>query len=191
MPHNILLFASGSGSNVEQVVRHFTQVPSVHIRGIFTNNPTAGVVGRGIRLGVPVLVFGRKAEENGSILEHLKDLKPDLIVLAGYLKLIPESWIKTFPGSIINIHPALLPKFGGKGMYGMHVHHAVVESGERESGITIHYVNSRYDEGAIIRQVSVELDPGDTAVDVQRKVQVLEHQYYPLVIEKLLLDAES
>lgn len=186
MSRKIVIFASGSGSNAEQIVDYFKNSKDVEVSAFFTNNPLAGVLERGKRLGLPTVQFSPSAVKNGSVLGMLEDLNPDLIVLAGYLKLIPESWVKAFPNRIINIHPALLPKHGGKGMYGMNVHKAVVESGDSESGITIHYVTEHYDEGAPIFQASVQVSPSDSPEEVQKKVQVLEHKHYPEVIEKLL-----
>ena len=186
MSRKIVIFASGSGSNAQQIVEHFKNNEEVEVSAFFTNNAQAGVIERGNRLGVPTVVFGMEAVKNYSLLKTLQNFQPDLIVLAGYLKLIPSDWIKNFPKKIINIHPALLPKFGGKGMYGMNVHKAVVDSGASVSGITIHYVSEAYDEGAPIFQAEVDVLPGDTPEDVQRKVQVLEHEHFPKVIESLL-----
>lgn len=186
MSRKIVIFASGSGSNAEQIIQHFNSTSSVEVSAVYTNNPAAGVIERGRRLGIPTIQFGPKALENGKVLDSLMALNPDLIVLAGYLKLIPAEWVKNFPSRIVNIHPALLPKHGGKGMYGLNVHRSVVENGDKESGITIHYVTEKYDEGAPIFQASVPVEPNDTAEDVQKKVQVLEHEHYPAVIEKLL-----
>jgi phosphoribosylglycinamide formyltransferase-1 len=184
---NLLLFASGSGSNVENIARHFASDPRVSIRGVFCNNPKAGVIERCQRLGLPLYCFNRVAfEDTDGLLRVLQCLKPDLIVLAGFLWKIPEHLVAAFPGKIINIHPALLPKFGGKGMYGMHVHQAVVNSGERETGITIHYVNEAYDQGAVIIQKKVALDPSDSPDAVAGKVHVLEYEHYPVVVESLL-----
>lgn len=186
MSGKIVIFASGSGSNAEQIVQHFESNPSIEVCAFFTNNVKAGVIDRGNRLGIPTVVFNNAALKNGHVLSALKNFQPDLIVLAGYLKLIPADWIQSFPNKIINIHPALLPKHGGKGMYGMNVHKAVVESGDTESGITIHYVTEAYDEGAPIFQASVPVENGDTPERVQAKVQKLEHEHFPRIVEKLL-----
>ncbi|NVK04898.1 MAG: phosphoribosylglycinamide formyltransferase [Flavobacteriia bacterium] len=186
MRRNIVIFASGSGSNAEQIVQYFHSNSSVEVSAFFTNNAKAGVIKRGNRLGIPTVVFHTEAVKNGSVLAALKKISPDLIVLAGYLKLIPSSWVEAFPNKIINIHPALLPKHGGKGMYGMNVHKAVVENGDVESGITIHYVTEAYDEGAPIFQASVPVNSGDTPEDVQKNVQKLEHEHFPRIVEKLL-----
>ena len=184
---NLLLFASGSGSNVENIARHFGSDPRVGIRGVFCNNPKAGVIERCQRLGLPLYCFNRVAfEDPAGLLRLLQCLEPDLIVLAGFLWKIPEHLVAAFPAKIINIHPALLPKFGGKGMYGMHVHQAVVNSGEKETGITIHYVNEAYDQGAVIFQKKVALDPSDSPDAVAEKIHVLEYEHYPAVVESLL-----
>lgn len=186
MGRNIVIFASGSGSNAEQIANYFREKGSANVVAFFTNNSEAGVIERGKRLGIPTIVFGSSAQNNGSVLQMMIDLKADLIVLAGYLKLIPSDWVEAFPNKIVNIHPALLPKYGGKGMYGMNVHRAVVEHGETESGITIHYVNAHYDEGQIIFQAATKVESFDTPEDVQRKVQVLEHKHFAEEVEKLL-----
>lgn len=186
MSRKIVIFASGSGSNAEQIVNYFANSGSVEVVGFFTNKSSAGIIERGNRLGIPTTIFGNEAINNGKVLDLLKEINPDLIVLAGYLKLIPKTWIEAFPKKMINIHPALLPKHGGKGMYGMNVHRAVVANGERESGITIHYVTENYDEGEPILQEKVAIVPNDSPEDVQVKVQKLEHAHFPKAIEKLL-----
>ncbi|MFM1879506.1 MAG: phosphoribosylglycinamide formyltransferase [Bacteroidota bacterium] len=184
---NIVLFASGSGSNVENIARFFLDNHEISISGVFCNNPKAGVIERCNRLDIPVYCFNRSAVRNPEALLHLlKFLNPDLIVLAGYLWKIPESFVQTFPNKIINIHPALLPKFGGKGMYGNFVHEAVVRSGEAESGITIHYVNEAYDEGHIIFQAKVAVQPDDSPETVAKKIHELEYRHFPKVIQELL-----
>jgi phosphoribosylglycinamide formyltransferase-1 len=184
---NIVLFASGSGSNVENIARFFLDNHEISISGVFCNNPKAGVIERCNRLDIPVYCFNRSAVRNPEALLHLlKFLNPDLIVLAGYLWKIPESFVQTFPNKIINIHPALLPKFGGKGMYGNFVHEAVVRSGEAESGITIHYVNEAYDEGHIIFQAKVAVQPDDSPETVAKKIHELEYRHLPKVIQELL-----
>lgn len=187
MTRKIGIFASGSGSNAEQISNYFQNSNDVEVVAFFTNSANAGVIERGRRLGIPTIVFGPEGVKNNAVLGLLNKLEINFIVLAGYLKLIPESWVEAYPNRIINIHPALLPKFGGKGMYGMNVHRAVVEAGETESGITIHFVDSRYDEGKIILQKSVEVNPNDTPEEVQKKVQVLEHEFFAPTIEKVVL----
>jgi phosphoribosylglycinamide formyltransferase-1 len=184
---NLVLFASGSGSNVENISNYFSSNPDVHLKGVFTNNHKAGVIERCNRLAIPLYSFNRSVfNDPKGLLELLRFLNPDLIVLAGFLWKIPPMFVEAFPEKIINIHPALLPKFGGKGMYGNRVHEAVVENKETESGITIHYVNEAYDEGSIIFQKSISITPEDTAEDVAHKIHDLEYRYFPEVIESLL-----
>lgn len=184
---NIVLFASGSGSNAEKIIEHFGASTAVTITHIFCNNPAAGVIERAKRLGIPCSIFSREEYKNGTVLRKIQSLQTDWIVLAGFLWLVPSEFVQAFPQRIINLHPALLPKFGGKGMYGHFVHEAVVAAGEQESGITIHYVNEHYDEGAIIFQSSFPVLPSDTPEDVAKKGQVLEHRDFPQVIENLLI----
>jgi phosphoribosylglycinamide formyltransferase-1 len=185
---NIVFFASGSGSNVENIANYFFERKDVHIQGVMCNNPSAGVIERCNRLKIPLYCFNRSAynKPNG-ILALLNALKPDLIVLAGFLWKVPEALTKSFQNKIINIHPALLPKFGGKGMYGMHVHEAVVNAKEEESGITIHFVNEVYDDGEVIFQKKVALLPTDRPEDVAAKIHELEYKHFPEVIDRLLL----
>lgn len=183
----IVIFASGSGSNAENLVHFFQDNNHIEVVQILTNNPHAKVLDRAKRLNISALSFNRKAySKTDDVLNIIKLQQPDLIVLAGFLWKIPESFIKAFPNKIINIHPALLPKFGGKGMYGMHVHEAVVANKETETGITIHYVNENYDEGAIIFQVKCDVISSDTAEDVAGKIHELEMEYFPKVVDKLL-----
>lgn len=184
---NLILFASGSGSNVENITRYFAEDSRVRIRGVLCNNPKAGVIERCRRLGLPLYCFNRVAfEDPAGLLSLLRGLEPDLIALAGFLWKIPEPLVTAFPGQIINIHPALLPKFGGKGMYGMHVHRAVVAAREKESGITIHYVNEAYDQGAVIFQAQVALEGTESPEDVAEMVHALEYEHFPPVIHSLL-----
>jgi phosphoribosylglycinamide formyltransferase-1 len=188
---NLVLFASGSGSNAEKIIEHFKGSDQVQITHIYCNNPSAGIIQRAERLGIPCRVFDRESYKNGTVLKEVQSLRTDWIILAGFLWLIPADFVKAFPQKIVNIHPALLPKFGGKGMYGHFVHEAVVAAGEKESGITIHYVNEHYDEGATIFQSSFPVLPSDTPEDVAKKGQVLEHRDFPRVIESLVLPASS
>lgn len=184
---HIVLFASGSGTNVENIARHFEGHAEITISCVLTDRKDAYVLDRCHSLGIPAFYFNRHAFRSGGyVLAFLKSIEPDLIVLAGFLRLIPAEMVQAFPKKIINIHPALLPKFGGKGMYGHHVHEAVKAQGEKETGITIHYVDERYDEGAIIAQEKTPLEAGDSAEEIGRKVRLLEHRHYPLVIEDLL-----
>ena len=188
----IALFASGSGSNAEKIATYFADNASVEISLILSNNPKAGVIDRARRgfdrrLHIPVLLFDRSTfYDTDKITQFLINQKIDLLVLAGFMWLMPAELVRAFPDGIVNIHPALLPKFGGKGMYGHFVHEAVVAAQETESGITIHYVNEHYDEGQIIFQAHCPVSPTDTADDVASKVQALEHTYYPRVIAEIL-----
>jgi phosphoribosylglycinamide formyltransferase-1 len=182
----ILIFASGSGTNAENVIQYFEKKNTGTVVAVFTNNSNAKVIERAEKFQVPVVIFSKDELNSGKTLQLISDFHPDIIVLAGFLLKFPENIIKEYPNRIINIHPALLPKFGGKGMYGMHIHNAVVENKEIETGITIHYVNENYDEGNIIFQQSVSLSETDTPESVAAKIHTLEQRYFPEVIEKLL-----
>ncbi|MBD0851313.1 phosphoribosylglycinamide formyltransferase [Maribacter arenosus] len=185
----IVLFASGSGSNVENIIRYFQDKPKVTIAMVLTNKRDAKVLDRCNKLNVSALYFNKIAfQETDCILDILKGVNPNLIVLAGFLWKIPEKIIEAFPNKIINIHPALLPKYGGKGMYGPKVHNAVKENNETETGITIHFVNEHYDEGAIIHQAKTAILPEDSADDIAEKVHTLEYEHFPRIIAQLLLD---
>lgn len=184
---NIAIFASGSGTNAENIARYFSNSETVKVSVVLSNNRHVGVHARVNRLGVPSFVFTRDEFTEGSkVLDKLAEYQTDLIVLAGFMNKISDALLNAFPGKIINIHPALLPKHGGKGMYGMHVHEAVVAAGEKESGITIHYINDRYDEGAIIFQAACPVLPADTPEEVAAKVHALEYAHYPRVIEEVI-----
>ncbi len=180
------IFASGSGTNTENIVEYFRQSKWAIVEAIFCNNTRAGVIDRAHKLEVPHMGFKNKDLENKTILRKLKEYKVDLIVLAGFLRKIPSDIIKAYRNRIINIHPALLPDYGGRGMYGIRVHRAIIENEEKKTGITIHYVNEEYDEGDIIFKKAIEIDAEDTPEDVQYKVQQLEYKHYPQVIEYLL-----
>ncbi len=183
----IVVFASGSGSNAENIVRFFENQTGVEVSCILCNRPDAGVLKRAKKLNVNTMVFDRSMfYESDEVLNYLLGLQPDLIVLAGFLWLVPKKMVRSFPGHIINIHPALLPKYGGKGMFGHHVHQAVVDSGDPESGITIHYVNDRYDDGDIIFQARCPVDKNDTPESVAGKIHHLEQEYFPKVIQEVL-----
>ncbi|OBQ56961.1 phosphoribosylglycinamide formyltransferase [Tamlana sp. s12] len=183
----IVIFASGSGSNAENLIRFFENSQTASVVQVLTNNPQAKVLDRAKKLNVSALSFNRIAiSKTEDVLNILKASKPDLIVLAGYLWKFPDNILNAFPNKVINVHPALLPNYGGKGMYGMHVHNAVVANKEAQTGITIHYVNEHYDEGAIIFQATCEVDPTDTADDVAAKIHTLEMEHFPKVVEKLL-----
>jgi phosphoribosylglycinamide formyltransferase 1 len=184
----IAIFASGSGSNTQRIIEYFQHHPTIRVTTVLSNNPNAGVLERAKRLEVPSLVFTRKEfYESDAVLQHLRNADISFIVLAGFLWLMPSNLVDAFPDRIVNIHPALLPKFGGKGMYGRHVHEAVVEAGEKESGISIHLVNKHYDEGSILFQASCPLTPADTPEKVAHKVLELEHRHFPKVIEQVIL----
>lgn len=183
----IVLFASGSGSNVENIVQFFQGESNVTVAAVLTNKRDAKVLDRCNSLKINGLYFNKTAfYESDCVLGILESLRPDLIILAGFLWRIPLNMVQRYPHKIINIHPALLPKYGGKGMYGMRVHEAVKENRETETGITIHYVNENYDEGAIIHQAKTMVAPSDTAEDIAHKVHELEYEHFPKIIEKLL-----
>jgi phosphoribosylglycinamide formyltransferase 1 len=184
---NLAIFASGSGSNAERLVEYFADSQEINVKMFLCNNPEAGVIQRAERLNIPLVTFDRPAFKSGEVVKILLDNQIDWVILAGFLWLVPKNIVEAFPNRIINIHPALLPKYGGKGMYGHFVHEAVVENKESESGITIHFVNEHYDEGAIIFQASYPVLPTDTPEDVARKGQVLEHKHFPEIIEKTVL----
>lgn len=185
----IAIFASGSGSNAERITSYFADSQTISVDLFLSNNPQAGVIERGRRLGIPTVLFDKKTfTQSSKIVDLLQNQQIDYVILAGFLWLIPENLVKAFPDKIINIHPALLPKYGGKGMWGHFVHEAVVANGEKESGITIHFVNDRYDEGKMIFQAKCEILPTDSPEEVAQKVLVLEHKYFPEVIEKVIMN---
>jgi formyltetrahydrofolate-dependent phosphoribosylglycinamide formyltransferase len=183
----LAIFASGAGSNAKRIIEHFNNNASAKVVLIVCNNPTAGVLQIAADNNIPVMMINRKGfYEEEQCLQELELHQVDLIVLAGFLWIIPAYLIKAYPNRIINIHPALLPKFGGKGMYGENVHKAIIEAGEKESGITIHYVDEHYDKGDIIFQARCAVESADTPAALAQKIHVLEHEHYPRVIEKLL-----
>ena len=183
----VVIFASGSGTNAENLIKFFHNRDNVSVIQVLTNNPHAKVLERAKKLNVSELSFNKIAfTQSNDVLSLLKANNPDLIVLAGFLWKFPEQILKAFPNKVINIHPALLPKYGGKGMYGMHVHEAVVNNKETETGITIHYVNENYDEGAIIFQAKCEVVPTDTSEDVAAKIHQLEMEHFPKVVDLIL-----
>lgn len=182
----IAIFASGGGSNAEQLLAHFKDNLNIEVKLIVSNISDAGVLDRAKNHNVSTFVHTKEDAQDGGLLQKLVNEQIDLIVLAGYLKKIGDDLIYAFPNKIINIHPALLPKFGGKGMYGMNVHKAVVEAQEKESGPTIHYVNENYDEGAIIEQHKCKIESSDSPEDVQRKVLALEHKFFAPCIENVI-----
>ena len=182
----ILLFASGTGSNVENIIHHFKNHHDIIVVSVYTNNPNAKVLDKAKNHNIPTLIFNREQLTDGFVFDKIAELKPDLIVLAGFLWKMPEEIVKAYPNKIINIHPALLPKYGGKGMYGIKVHQKVLENKEKETGITIHYVNEHYDEGEFIFQQKVAIEDCKTPEDVANKIHELEHKYFPIIIEKIL-----
>jgi phosphoribosylglycinamide formyltransferase 1 len=187
----IAILASGSGSNAENIYNYFKN-SDIEIPLILTNNPSAFVIERAKKLNIPFHVFNREdISASNNVIDLLKSNSIDLVVLAGYLWLIPKSLVDAYPNKILNIHPALLPKFGGKGMYGDRVHAAVKENAESETGISIHYVNDNYDEGAIIAQYSCKVEATDSVEMIANKVHALEYNFFPKEIEKIALDMLS
>jgi len=187
MRTKIALFCSGSGSNAQKIMDYFKDSNTVEVAILMANKAGAFALERAKKMNIPTNIFDRKDfYESNDVLNELKDRGVEWVILAGFLWLIPESLIETYPNKIINIHPALLPKYGGKGMYGFNVHKAVVTNKEKESGITIHYVNKNYDEGEFIFQASCSLDPLDSPEEVAKKVLQLEHEHFPKVIDKLI-----
>ena len=183
----IVIFASGSGTNAENLIKFFHNRENASVIQVLSNNPLAKVLDRCKTLKVSALSFNKKAfTETNDVLNILKASKPDLIVLAGFLWKFPEFILNEYMNKVINVHPALLPKYGGKGMYGMRVHEAVVANNETETGITIHYVNEHYDEGAVIFQTKCSVEKNDTAEDVAVKIHELEMEHFPKVVEQLL-----
>jgi phosphoribosylglycinamide formyltransferase-1 len=186
----IAIFASGSGSNAQAIVEYFKSHPVIQVTCIFSNRADAYVLERAKILGIPSYIFNRDEYYNTSkVLSILRNNHIDFIVLAGFLWLVPAYLIRAFPKKIVNIHPALLPKYGGKGMYGMNVHQSIIQNGEKESGITIHYVNERYDEGNIIFQVKCPVEKNDTPEMLAARIHRLEHENYAKIIERLIMDA--
>lgn len=187
MSRNIAIFASGNGTNAENIIKYFSGNKDIKVKIVMANKADAFVLERAHRLGIPTLYINREQWADAThILTLLHEQQIDFIVLAGFLARIPDALLHAYPNRIVNIHPSLLPKFGGKGMYGNKVHEAVVTAGETESGITIHYLNEHYDEGQIIAQYRCPVMPNDTPQDVATRVHALEYEYYPKVIEQLL-----
>lgn len=188
---NLALFASGSGTNVENIIQYFNDYLTINVSCILCNNRNAGVIERANRLGVDILVFNRENFYNSDmVIDYLRHKNIDLIVLAGFLWLIPEKIVESYNNRIVNIHPALLPKYGGKGMYGDAVHKAVYENNEERTGITIHFVNQEYDKGDIIFQESIEIDANDSPDSIADKVHKLEYTYYPTIIKKIAVNLQ-
>jgi phosphoribosylglycinamide formyltransferase 1 len=188
----IAIFASGSGSNAQKIMEHFKKHNDAEVAIVLTNNPEAYVLQRADNFEIPTHIFGKEEFYNSdSIVDLLKNLQTDIIVLAGFLWLIPDNLLKAFPNKIINIHPALLPKYGGKGMYGDRVHKTILANGDEESGITIHFVNEKFDEGEVIHQSRFRIEKGDDLEMIKFKGQQLEHLHYPRVVEQLLRKMKS
>lgn len=186
MKKRIILFASGNGSNAVNICQYFEHVQNIDVTEVYTNNSKARVINKLTFFGIKTNVFNKVAFTDGELLSEIKSKKPSLIVLAGFLWKIGSDWVKEFSNKIINIHPALLPKYGGKGMYGTHVHQAVKENHESETGITIHYVNEAYDEGEVIFQAKVTIENEDSIEIIASKVHELEQANFPKVIQNLL-----
>jgi phosphoribosylglycinamide formyltransferase-1 len=184
----IAIFASGSGTNAENIIKYFKNQSEIKVELVFTNKTDAYVIERAKNLNVDYHIFNRyEFYETNDVLKVLLAKNIDFIILAGFLWLIPANLISNFHNRIINIHPALLPKYGGKGMYGMKVHEAVIQNKEPESGISIHYVNEKYDEGELIFQAKCSINPDDTPESLANMIHALEYKYFPEVIEKTIL----
>lgn len=182
----MIIFASGSGTNAENIIKYFATTEIGTVETVFTNNSKAKVIERAKNHQVATEIFSKDELYESGILQKINEIQPDLIVLAGFLLKFPSNIIEAYPDKIINIHPALLPKYGGKGMYGMHIHRAIVENKEKETGITIHYVNEHYDEGNIIFQKNVLLSGEETPEEVAEKIHELEQLHFPEVIRAIL-----
>ena len=188
----IAIFASGSGSNAENIIQYFAQKPQFCVKSVFCNVPDAYVLERAKKYRIPSFVFNREEFRNpDKVFRQLQEQEIDFIVLAGFLWLMPSFITAAWPNKIVNIHPALLPAYGGKGMYGPHVHEAVIAAGDKESGITIHYVNDHYDQGAIIFQAKCPVLPTDTPDDLAARVHELEYRYFPQIIAETILKQEA
>jgi phosphoribosylglycinamide formyltransferase-1 len=188
----IAIFASGNGTNAEEIVRYFQQNENIEVALLLSNNPDAFVLQRAHRLNIPTRIFNKtQFRESEEVINWLREFQITHIVLAGFLWLIPKNLIQAFPKRIINIHPALLPKFGGKGMYGIKVHEAVKKNGEMETGITIHSIDENYDEGEVLFQTSCKIQETDLPEDIAMKVNQLEYKHYPRVIEKWILESKD
>jgi phosphoribosylglycinamide formyltransferase 1 len=182
----LVLFASGGGSNAVKIIDHFTNHSNIEVISIFCNNPSAGILAKAKDLNIDTKLFTREEYKNGGVLKALQELDTDFIALAGFLWLVPSEIVKAFDGKILNIHPALLPNYGGKGMYGMNVHTAVFENKDKESGITIHEVNERYDEGEYVFQAKVDVSSCKSPQEIASTVLAIEHQNFPSVIEEFI-----
>jgi phosphoribosylglycinamide formyltransferase 1 len=185
--YRVAILASGTGTNAEKVIRHFQHHPLIEICALLSNNPEATALKRAEKLHIPGKVFSKSDFVGGAVLAFLQQHRVTHLVLAGFLWLIPKEFLEAYPDKIINLHPALLPKFGGKGMYGLKVHQAVKDSGEKETGITIHVVNENYDEGKVLFQVSCPVTIEQSSAEIAACVHQLEYEHYPRVIEKWIL----
>lgn len=183
----IAIFASGTGSNARKILEYFEKIENIKVVLILSNKPDAGVLSHAADFNVKTLVFNKEQFHNGSVLKNLQENQVDWVILAGFLWLMPQHILNEFEDKIINIHPALLPAYGGQGMYGQNVHQAVWQNGEKESGITIHFVNNNYDEGRIIMQARVALRAQDTPQSIEKKIHALEHAYFAYVIHQTIL----
>ena len=184
---NIVIFSSGNGTNAHAIINHFKDSEIAQVGLVVSNKGDAPVLMKASQSGVPIMILDKKEYfATKELVEFLQKEKTDLIVLAGFMLLVPDTLTKAFPNKIVNIHPALLPAYGGKGMYGHHVHEAVIKNKEKESGITIHYVNEKYDEGKIILQEKCKIEESDTPETLAQKIHIIEHKLYPVVIEKLM-----
>lgn len=187
----IAILASGSGTNAARLIAHFAAHPQGEVALVGCDKPKAGVVQRAWDAHVPVFLFNGEELRNGTVQRELQGQRIDLVVLAGFLRLVPAELVRAFPQRIVNIHPALLPKYGGAGMYGDRVHAAVIAAGETESGITIHYVNERYDEGEHLFQAKCPVLPGDTSATLAARIHELEHRHYPEVVTSLVTKLQA
>jgi phosphoribosylglycinamide formyltransferase-1 len=188
----IAIFASGTGSNAVRLINHFEEHPTIEVAFVLSNKKDAKVLSSSAELGVTAWYHSNDAISNGDFLAGLmEENKIDWIILAGYLRLIPSKLIEAYEGRIINLHPSLLPKFGGKGMYGRNVHEAVLANEEKESGISVHFVNERFDEGAMIAQFFCQVQSTDKIEDLEGKIRLIEHTYFPIVVEHTILNTHS
>ncbi|WP_276132948.1 phosphoribosylglycinamide formyltransferase [Polluticoccus soli] len=187
--HNLVIFASGTGTNAQAIIDYFKTTGIAKVSLIVSNKAEAGVLNIARNENIPSIVIDRQRFNDPELIDEIKSHTPALIVLAGFLWKIPDALVAAFPNKIVNIHPALLPKFGGKGMYGHHVHNAVLEAGDMESGITIHYVNEVYDSGNVIVQARCLVNKGESAGDLAGRIHKLEHFFFPRTIEFLLANA--
>ena len=190
--HRLAILISGSGTNALNIIEYFEQKEAAHVTLVISNKKTALALEKAQKKGVKAVVFNNESfKKKGKILTYLHSQSIDFIVLAGFLMKVPKEIIRAYPKKIVNIHPSLLPKFGGKGMYGMHIHRAVKQHNEIETGITIHYVNENYDEGAVIFQEKTALSKEDSPEIIAEKIHVLEQHYFPRVIESVILDVNE